>query len=87
MLKKFQKKGYEVRIFRSSVKNDMGNYLKNKDLSNCKAIIVAGGDGSINDVVNAMFKNNINHIPLGVIPAGTANDFAVHLKISRVRGL
>ena len=38
-------------------------------------MVVAGGDGTVNYVVNAM-KNKGLDIPLGVIPAGTANDFA-----------
>jgi YegS/Rv2252/BmrU family lipid kinase len=41
-------------------------------------IIVAGGDGTVNMMVNAIVKLNIE-IPLGVIPAGTANDFASHI--------
>lgn len=41
-------------------------------------IIVAGGDGTVNMMVNSLIKLNIN-IPLGVIPSGTANDFASHI--------
>ena len=45
-------------------------------------MVVAGGDGTVNYVVNAM-KNKGLDIPLGVIPAGTANDFAGALGMSR----
>lgn len=38
-------------------------------------MVVAGGDGTVNYVVNAMKSKGLD-IPLGVIPAGTANDFA-----------
>ncbi len=38
-------------------------------------VVVCGGDGTINYVVNAM-KAVGKDIPLGIIPAGTANDFA-----------
>lgn len=38
-------------------------------------MVVAGGDGTVNYVVNAMKRKGLD-IPLGVIPAGTANDFA-----------
>lgn len=41
-------------------------------------IIVAGGDGTVNMVVNALIRLNID-IPIGVIPSGTANDFATHI--------
>jgi len=77
-LEVFQEKGYEVRIRRTRSSNDFADYLATKDLQGCEAIIVAGGDGSINQVVNCMLNNNID-IPLGVIPAGTANDFANHI--------
>ena len=36
---------------------------------------VAGGDGTVNYVVNRMKERGLD-VPLGVIPAGTANDFA-----------
>jgi YegS/Rv2252/BmrU family lipid kinase len=43
-------------------------------------IIAAGGDGTINIVVNAMIENDC-HLPLAVLPAGTANDFAHYFEI------
>lgn len=44
--------------------------------------VVAGGDGTVNYAVNAMRARGLD-IPLGVIPAGTANDFAGALGMSR----
>lgn len=38
-------------------------------------ILIAGGDGTVDSVVNVMEKKNIN-IPIGILPVGTANDFA-----------
>lgn len=38
-------------------------------------VAVAGGDGTVNYVVNRMKERGLD-VPLGVIPAGTANDFA-----------
>lgn len=38
-------------------------------------MVVAGGDGTVNFVLNRMKEMDLN-IPIGVIPAGTANDFA-----------
>lgn len=45
-------------------------------------MVVAGGDGSVNFVLNAMKRKGLD-IPVGVIPAGTANDFAGALGMSR----
>ena len=50
-------------------------------------IIAAGGDGSINEVVNGMLQaadGEFDHLPpLGVIPLGSANDFTDNLGIPR----
>ena len=43
--------------------------------------IIAGGDGTVNFVVNAMMHKGLS-VTLGIIPAGTANDFAGALGMS-----
>lgn len=48
----------------------------------CSTVIAAGGDGTVNAVVNAMMKLDAAERPiLSVIPMGTANDFAGTLAI------
>lgn len=42
------------------------------------AIVVAGGDGTINEVINGL---DGHHIPIGIIPRGTANVLAHELEI------
>ncbi|MFO7663548.1 MAG: diacylglycerol kinase family lipid kinase [Chloroflexota bacterium] len=41
------------------------------------AVIAAGGDGTINEVINGLLRsaNGQPTIPFGIIPLGTANDF------------
>jgi len=46
------------------------------------SIVAAGGDGTLHQVVNAMVENNID-LPLGIMPAGTSNDFAAYLNLPR----
>ena len=43
-------------------------------------ILAAGGDGTVNLVVNAMVRNGSN-VPLAILPTGTANDLANYLGI------
>lgn len=43
-------------------------------------VIVSGGDGTLNFMVNLMQEQGI-HLPVGLIPAGTCNDFASSLGI------
>lgn len=45
-------------------------------------IIVFGGDGTTNEVVNGLMKAGAV-IPLALFPMGTANDVATHLKIPK----
>lgn len=45
-------------------------------------VVVAGGDGTVNYVVNRMKEAGLDLL-LGIIPAGTANDFAGALGMSR----
>ena len=45
-------------------------------------VIAAGGDGTINEVMNGMMKSDKGpKTPLGVIPIGTANDLANNLSL------
>ena len=78
-LEKFQAAGYEVDIYRSMEENDLYKGLEGLDDS-YKYIIVAGGDGTVNEIVNDMMEKEID-IPLGIIPSGTVNDFASFLNM------
>jgi lipid kinase YegS len=43
----------------------------------CTRIIAAGGDGTVNSVVSAILRLEIgNDVAFGLVPLGTANDFA-----------
>lgn len=44
------------------------------------SVVVSGGDGSVNSVINTLLRNDIQ-IPVGLIPSGTCNDFARSLEI------
>ena len=52
------------------------------NISDVDLVVVAGGDGTLNYVVNRMKERGLDHT-LGVLPAGTANDFAGALGMSR----
>ena len=76
VIEKFMQNDLEVIIYRAGQKDNLEEFLKNSDNEELYGIIVAGGDGTLNKVVTIMMKYNIK-TPLGVIPAGTSNDFAV----------
>lgn len=46
-------------------------------------VTCAGGDGTLDEVVDGMMRSD-EHLPIGYIPAGSTNDFAVSLGIPAV---
>ena len=73
----FQEGGYEVHLFRTQKKGDIQRHILEMD-ENYDVIVISGGDGTVNIAVNALMQRGL-HIPMGIIPSGTANDFASFL--------
>ena len=73
----FQEGGYEVHPFRTLHPGDIDEHIATMD-PNYDVVVASGGDGTVNIVVNALMRRGL-HIPLGIIPSGTANDFATYL--------
>ena len=70
----YQKKSFTVIPYRLGFDRDISEAFADID-DTFDHILISGGDGTVNEVVNGMKKLNID-LPIGVIPAGTANDFA-----------
>jgi YegS/Rv2252/BmrU family lipid kinase len=80
IIEKFQEKEYIIVPVRAAKGDTLENLFKYMDQSEFRQIIAAGGDGTINICVNAMIRNNID-LPLTIMPAGTANDFAYYFDL------
>jgi len=78
----FQDGGWQLTLLRSTNLGDIESNISKLRHDDFSAISIAGGDGTINTVINAMRIHNHN-IPIGIIPSGTANDFAYCLKIPK----
>ena len=66
-------KGHQIRPY-VTWENGDGVWLARAAAEHgCDVIVAAGGDGTVNEVVNGL--DGID-VPLGIIPIGTANDFA-----------
>lgn len=51
------------------------------DLQDCHGICLIGGDGTIHEVADGLLQRRDSiSVPLGIIPAGTGNTVAQHLK-------
>ena len=62
---------------KGSAQKIIKNAAKDKDI-----IICAGGDGTLNDIINGIMDAHLD-IPIGYIPSGTTNDFASSVGISK----
>lgn len=74
---KYQAKGYTIVPFRISTEQNLKDAFLDID-SSYHHILGAGGDGTINQIINIMKKKNLD-IPLAILPVGTANDFAKYI--------
>lgn len=77
----FAKAGYELSVHVTQRTGDAmeaaAAYGDRVDL-----VVCSGGDGTLNETISGLMK--LDHIPdLGYIPAGSTNDFASSLKISK----
>lgn len=77
----FIRGGYEVR---EKLITFSENPLEGE--SDMDLVVVCGGDGTVNFVINSMKRLNLD-LTLGIIPSGTANDFAgaLGMKSNRVK--
>lgn len=79
IFEKFQQKEVLIQpyILDVSRKSELIELIKRENYS---FVIVAGGDGTVNFVANVLMQTELD-IPLGVIPAGTCNDFAACINV------
>ncbi|MEG1448871.1 MAG: diacylglycerol kinase family lipid kinase [Oscillospiraceae bacterium] len=76
----FIKNGYSVNVHITQSKGD-AKYMARR-AENYDIIVCSGGDGTLNETVCGIMENSSNPT-LGYIPAGTVNDFASSLGISK----
>ena len=73
-----QEAGYTIVPYRITAGEHVGVALNDIKDGDYKYILIAGGDGTVDSVVNAMAKSGIS-LPIGILPGGTANDFSKFL--------
>lgn len=74
------KAGYDVTIYPTQERGDATRQVKERGGS-YDLFVCSGGDGTLDEVVKGMIESDC-HTPIGYIPAGSTNDFAVSLGIS-----
>jgi diacylglycerol kinase (ATP) len=82
VLEKFEKAGYETSAHATTGEGDATEAARIAVERKYDIVIAAGGDGTINEVINGLAEQEYRP-KLGVIPVGTTNDFARALTIPR----
>ena len=77
----FVKNGYEVTIYPTQEKEDAVHKVE-EQAEEYDLVVCSGGDGTLDEVVTGMMRCD-GIVPIGYIPAGSTNDFASSLEISR----
>lgn len=83
ILNVYEKAGYETSAFATTAEpNSALNEARRAAEAGFELLVAAGGDGTINEVVNGIAPLEKRPI-LAIIPAGTTNDYARALRIPR----
>ena len=73
----FEKSNFSTSLFVSEYPNHIKNYVSKIDKNTFDRLIVFGGDGTINEVVNGLQdSNNLQSFKLGIVPTGSGNSVA-----------
>ena len=77
----FQQAGYDVNVYVTQGAQDATRVVRGR-AGEFDRIVCAGGDGTLSEVVTGLMESPVRP-PLGYIPAGTTNDFALSLGIPK----
>jgi len=78
----FRKEVEDIQVRVTYEYGDVERFMHEAIEHGVKQLIIGGGDGSVNEVVNAMAKLPRENRPtLAILPLGTANDFATACQI------
>lgn len=75
--------GYAVSIAPTTGPGTAGNIACRAIREGTELILAAGGDGTLNEIIQGMAQSRI---PLGILPAGTANVLATEIGMGRSLG-
>ncbi len=79
-LAELERRGCRVEVRRTEARGDAEWAARAARADEFDLVVAAGGDGTINEVVNGLTHSGL---PLGVIPLGTANVFAAEIGLPR----
>lgn len=79
-----RKSGFDLEVRTTWESGDIDRLVLEASQQGVTRIVAGGGDGTVNEVVNALLNHNLTHIEVSILPLGTANDFATSCEIPTV---
>jgi len=76
---------YDVNFYETTYAGQAIVFAENIVENNFDYLVIVGGDGTINEVVNGCLKNNrrqLDNVLIGVLPYGSGNDFSKSLGVT-----
>lgn len=82
IVKIFSDAKYEVTVYPTRAEKDGYRHIL-ENIDRFDMLVCSGGDGTLNETVNAVIESGRTDIDIGYIPSGTTNDFATSLGIPK----
>ncbi len=79
----FQRSGFEVTVMPTEKRGHATEITARAEVNGFETVVCFGGDGTLNETICGLMRIG-SKLPLGYIPAGSTNDFAVSMKLSNV---
>ena len=76
VLAQIRARGLAVEVIDTAARGDAVRLARDADASRHDGVVAAGGDGTINEVVNGLMVREVDDLALGIIALGTANVLA-----------
>lgn len=81
-ISKLRDEGFDIAVRVTFEKGDGERYVREAIDLEAETVVAGGGDGTINEIATALAGSQASHRPvLGILPLGTANDFATSVGI------
>ena len=82
---KLKESNINLELFVSKSSNHIQNYVPKINKNAFEKIIIFGGDGTINEVVNGLYSsNNLHSFKIGIMPTGSGNSVAHDLSLIHI---
>jgi lipid kinase YegS len=78
---RLREEGFDLEVRTTWETGDIARLVTEAYQQQCQRIIAGGGDGTVNEVVDAIMQAGHHNTDVAILPLGTANDFATACSI------